>query len=347
MKKILFAALAALAITSCSQNEEIEAPSQKAEIKFNTAVSKNSRAATIQTANFTSFTAYAYNYDKSTWATATTLNPFFSNITYGFSNSTWTGKNTDNKEQTFYWPESDHVSFFAYSGDVVEWSDAKVENATITAPQFTYTVEDDVTQQKDIIVAELMNKQKSQNATPTEDITLTFNHALTKIGFKIKGEGANVNYTVSSIRINAKNKGVYTYKATGTTTTDLGEWNIANDATSKSYTITLATDDQAITGGATAKDLCTNNDYIAMLIPQPLADLSIDVYYIAKQGNVTLRDKTTTPETIALKGTAATWESGKYIVYTLGLKGGEQMNVKGSYSDLWDAPTSEDLDTAN
>lgn len=34
MKKILFAALAALAITSCSQNEEIEAPTQKTEIKF-------------------------------------------------------------------------------------------------------------------------------------------------------------------------------------------------------------------------------------------------------------------------------------------------------------------------
>lgn len=32
MKKILFAALAALAITSCSQNEEIEAPTQKTEI---------------------------------------------------------------------------------------------------------------------------------------------------------------------------------------------------------------------------------------------------------------------------------------------------------------------------
>ena len=29
MKKILFAAVAALAITSCSQNEEIDAPAQK------------------------------------------------------------------------------------------------------------------------------------------------------------------------------------------------------------------------------------------------------------------------------------------------------------------------------
>ena len=44
MKKILFAALAVLAITSCSQNEEIEAPTQKTEINFRSVVGKSSRA---------------------------------------------------------------------------------------------------------------------------------------------------------------------------------------------------------------------------------------------------------------------------------------------------------------
>ena len=34
MKKILLAVTAALAITGCSQNEEFEAPSQKAEINL-------------------------------------------------------------------------------------------------------------------------------------------------------------------------------------------------------------------------------------------------------------------------------------------------------------------------
>ena len=34
MKKILFAAVAALAITSCSQNEEIDAPAQKTPVSF-------------------------------------------------------------------------------------------------------------------------------------------------------------------------------------------------------------------------------------------------------------------------------------------------------------------------
>ena len=40
MKKILFAAVAAMAITGCSQNEEIEKAVQPVEISFNTAVSK-------------------------------------------------------------------------------------------------------------------------------------------------------------------------------------------------------------------------------------------------------------------------------------------------------------------
>ena len=34
MKKILLAVTAALAITGCSQNEEFDSPSQKAEINF-------------------------------------------------------------------------------------------------------------------------------------------------------------------------------------------------------------------------------------------------------------------------------------------------------------------------
>ena len=45
MKKILLAAVAALAIVGCSQNEEIEKAGEKAEINFGTIVSKTTRAA--------------------------------------------------------------------------------------------------------------------------------------------------------------------------------------------------------------------------------------------------------------------------------------------------------------
>ena len=41
MKKILLAAVAALAIVGCSQNEEIEKAGEKAEINFGTVVSND------------------------------------------------------------------------------------------------------------------------------------------------------------------------------------------------------------------------------------------------------------------------------------------------------------------
>ena len=46
MKKILFAAVAALAITGCSQNEEIEKAAKTAEIGFNTVVKTTPREKT-------------------------------------------------------------------------------------------------------------------------------------------------------------------------------------------------------------------------------------------------------------------------------------------------------------
>lgn len=45
MKKILLAAVAALAIVGCTQNEEIEKAGEKAEINFGTVVKNSTRAA--------------------------------------------------------------------------------------------------------------------------------------------------------------------------------------------------------------------------------------------------------------------------------------------------------------
>ena len=94
MKKILFAALAALAITSCSQNEEIEAPTQKTEINFRSVVGKSSRAAEATTENLESqgFILYAYNtktitMDKVTAGSLTTT--FINGKKATCTNSNW------------------------------------------------------------------------------------------------------------------------------------------------------------------------------------------------------------------------------------------------------------------
>lgn len=60
MKKILFAAVAALAITGCSQNEEIEKAAQTTEIGFNAIVKNTTRAAVTNIKNLGNFKVHSY-----------------------------------------------------------------------------------------------------------------------------------------------------------------------------------------------------------------------------------------------------------------------------------------------
>ena len=63
MKKILLAVTAALAITSCSQNEEFENVGQNAEISFGTIVRNSTRANILTTDNMQTFTVSGYQTD--------------------------------------------------------------------------------------------------------------------------------------------------------------------------------------------------------------------------------------------------------------------------------------------
>lgn len=343
MKKILFAALAALAITSCTQNEEIEAPSQKSEMKFNTAVSKTSRATALENKDFQAFKAYAYNHTNA-WASAESFNAFFSNIDYSTTDKTnWIGKDASNATQTFYWPTTDYVSFFAYSvatmNDVTAWSGA----TTTSTPTFKYTVKTGIDKQEDLVVAELIDKKKASSGE-TEAVSLNFKHALTKISFDIKCVGVGLEYTVNSIKINAKGTGVYKYKATGTSDTSLGEWTTEGE--NIAYTISLDADDKTMNGSddnAVTKSLSSTPKYTAMLIPQALTGISIEVNYKATLNGALICDKESASETIDLSSSTATWESGKSIVYTLKLKGAEKMDISGKVTDAWDSNGAEEL----
>ena len=328
MKKILFAAVAAMAITGCSQNEEIEKAAQPVEIGFNTAVSKTTRATTLVNADFKKFTAYAYS-TTGAFADATAVNALIPGTDFELKESAWSSGGS-----VFYWPATDQVSFFAFSPNTTEqlsWGAAVAK----TAPTLTYTVKDAVKDQEDLVVAEAMNKQKAISGT-TEAVALNFKHALTKIGFKIKGEGIGITYTLNKVVIKAKNKGVYTY-ATSTTEATLGTWAIPDDVTTAtSYTIEPATA-LSITGadgGGTANETLVGADYTAMLIPQDLTGVTFEIYYKAEAGGAMLFDKTTTPEEITFA--TGNWTAGQSIAYILTLKGAEKMTITGSVAENWD-----------
>lgn len=75
MKKVLFLALAAAAVMSCSESEEIENAGQKAEIKLGTVVGNTTRATVTDLPELqkVGFTVYAYNTGATTMASVATF----------------------------------------------------------------------------------------------------------------------------------------------------------------------------------------------------------------------------------------------------------------------------------
>lgn len=96
-------AIAAVAtITSCSQNEEFENPSQQAEIKIGTTAV--TRATVMETNDFRTFRAFGYAFDSSSEYGITTAG---TKILDGTFNSTDGKSWSVDGNHKFYWPASD------------------------------------------------------------------------------------------------------------------------------------------------------------------------------------------------------------------------------------------------
>lgn len=309
MKKILFAAVAALAIVGCTQNEEFDNMGSKAEIKVGTVVKATTKAGITDGDSLkkTGFTVYAYNTGENTIDKVTAAGdlgtPFMDGVsaTYDKTNGVWTLAGGPH-----YWPLNSNVQFFAYATDDFV-TDYKITDAAIF-PSLTYTINADAAKQKDFVVAKLTNQTKT-DAT----VELTFTHALTQVNFSAKGKNANLRYKITSIGIQGvANTGTYSFAGDGT-------WAVTGTA----GTYTYPTETDAVVQGANYIELDQKNGAL-MLMPQAMtADskikLSYTVYTVATDGEgnetETLIDEIK-DTLIELNGTAA-WEAGKKVRYNL------------------------------
>jgi len=308
MKKILLAVTAALAITGCSQNEEFEAPSQKAEINFSTAAV--TRATAMVTANFSTFKVYGYAH-AGDFATATEGKALVEG-TFNKADGKWS-EATNTK---FYWPSEGNVTFFAYSPITEEGTTYTAPVSSKGYPTIAYTVNDVIASQSDFLVAD-----KTGDGTLNKDgISLGFKHALTQIAFKLKGSDAKVEYTVTKLVLKGINN-VGTYKWEDSL------WNVTTGK--KDYTIDLTSSKITFAGEDAATEL-SGNDKVLMLIPQVPSDATIEVTYIAA-------DKTTDvvynsePKTVNVPNTQ--WGVGQRIVFTIALTPGTIMDISGEVTD--------------
>lgn len=322
MKKILLAVTAALAITSCSQNEEFEAPSQKAEINFNTAVT---RATAMTTDRFAKFEAYGYAHTDA-FTTETQSEALVEGLFEKGSEGKWAAEG----EKKFYWPSEGNVTFFAYSPVGETGTVYTVPASSKGYPTITYTVNDNIASQSDFLIAQ----ETGDGTTNKDGISLGFKHALTQIAFKLKGSDSNVEYSVAKLVLKGiKNVGTYKWEAK--------EWEPATGT--KDYTIEMGSAVTFVGDEENATEL-TGNDKVLMLIPQAPSGAKIEVTYTATDKTTGIVYNNNAPKEVDVPTTQ--WVVSQRIVFTIALTPGKIMNISGDVTDGWldKAPQPGDLE---
>ena len=299
MKKILLAAVAALAIVGCSQNEEIEKAGEKAEINFGTVVKAGTKAAITETDNFATFTVRAYKTEDKMVA-APALSSVFMNdllVERTLPNTEWTHTGT------FYWPLSGYVQFFATSPK-------QALKVTTGYPTFDYTIAT-ADKQVDLVAANVIDAEKTKSA-----VDLAFQHLLTQINFSIKGDTKDFTYTVTKLELKgAKDKSTFTFNGSeiigswGTPEISAADVSYVYDKASLSVTPVTADPDKETAFEATGNALF-------MLMPQTLEGVTLEITYSAAPMSDLTAKTFDGVKTVNLTGT---WGMGKSIRYTLKL----------------------------
>ena len=102
-------------------------------------------------------------------------------------------------DNTKYWPTQGHIDFLAYA----PYDKNTTLNTTLEEKMtscINFTVENTVTEQKDLLWANAEDQTKANNSG-TKKVEFTFNHALAKIGYKVKLNNAYSNATITLKKI--------------------------------------------------------------------------------------------------------------------------------------------------
>lgn len=339
-KKLLFVVAAVLALGSCSSDETIVSKPDADVISFRPLVNgvmRTANGAGLKTAWETDDKLYVF----AEYNSGKLLQAEFTKDATGF--------NSTNK---YYWPNdvsnTKPVTFTAFWGAAQKtYSSSGDENQLST----TYTVDDDVDNQMDLLFA-----KKKMEAKPTggAGVVLNFRHMLSQIAVKVANDQPNLKITISGVRIGFLNKkGTFTYNTTksgsttdthvadatntaGATLIDKDDWTKTDNSDKKAsyyYDQTLS----ATLPGATAQNLTTKS---WILMPQVLTaatgyntsgddDEKLNGAYIALK--MAINDKDTNaeiaPEQWCCWPIGTTWKPGYRYTYTINAGSGGYMET--------------------
>lgn len=300
-KQIMFMAMTAMLIASCSSDDVVSTNTGRA-IDFRTSV--GTRGAETTTANIDKF-----------WVTAIdgAGANYFSKQEYKKEGEFFTSK------PLYYWPVGT-LNFFAYSPSETDLG------ATVTINKDTKILADfspatEIAKQKDFVTATASGTRVDNE---TKGVKLTFAHQLSQIEIKAKNTNTGYIYKVVGVRIGKPvSKGTFTFS---TNTWSLTTTEKAN------YAVEYTTDPRTLTADTTMMGAANDN---AMLLPQQLTawDFKTDQTNTKNGAYIALKIQITTKDGArvypakgdydwAAVAIDTNWEAGKKYVYTLDFSNG-------------------------
>ena len=182
-KELLFAAVAAVAavaLASCSGDDTLDANKSVYPISFRASVDKQTRASEVSAGNMQSFNVTAVGNDKT----------YFSGLT---ATSTDSG-NTWSTDKIYYWP-SYQLTFYAWS----HAADGATVSVDHTGQKVTgFSPNQTVGSQKDFVVSVNTGTKTDNNGS---GVTMNFKHALSQIAVQAKCSNDNMKIEVLGVKL--------------------------------------------------------------------------------------------------------------------------------------------------
>ena len=179
-----------------------------------------------------------------------------------------------------YWPTDGHVDFLAYA--------PRVDNKQLTGSSIGFTVEGDAANQKDLLWANADDRTKEKGK-----VTFKFNHALSRLGYTVKLNGAYSDVTIklNKITLAGSNDGKGTNKAfykEGSIDLYTGAWKTSTSDEKQDFEWFTNTDGTQLTTKVT-----DNADNYLFVIPQNFSAPATDKLYVIVEYTITYSDNTT------------------------------------------------------
>lgn len=326
MKKIFFfAALAAVALASCSSDETVasQATSESNVISFRSLANGVTRAKDITAAgDIATINAYATK-------TSTPASVYF-------SNEEFVGPTTYTSAAKHYWP-SYNLDFYAWSANSDANGDARSQVTTSAYNSYVVTPSTTAADQADFIYASATNVSQ---ASSTAGVALAFSHKGSRILVKVKNTASDLQFEVTGWKLGFMvPNGTWNGSSWGSLGTPTASTIYTSDFTSSVQTINYhASNTTALTGSQ-------------IMIPQAITPASayatssdgaaVNGAFIGIEFKAT---NTTASEVMQTKiwGVwpipSVTWEAGKQYTYTIDLADG------GYYETNQSTPSGTALD---